>query len=70
MLTSYWVKCPQLGCQWTGSLLPVGDGESWKRSLPTTNVATFECPRCRNEWRARVHGDDVEAILDEELVAH
>lgn len=68
MLTSYWVTCPSLGCHWTGSLLPSQDTDSWKGSIPSATVATFECPKCQNHWRAHVHGDDLMPILEDELV--
>jgi len=68
MLTSYWVSCPSLACHWAGSLLPSRDTDSWKGPRPTVSIARFECPQCHNEWRAHVHGDDVEPIVEDELV--
>jgi hypothetical protein len=68
MLTSYWVTCPNLGCHWTGSLLPAQSADSWRSSIPTATIAKFECPSCHSEWRAHVHGDDIEPILEDELV--
>jgi hypothetical protein len=59
MLTSYLVKCPHFNCNWSGSLLPSRDTDSWRGSVPTTPIAVFECPQCHNGWRARVVGDDV-----------
>jgi hypothetical protein len=67
MLTSYLVKCPHVGCDWFGSLLPRGDAETWRGSVPSASVVVFECPRCGSEWRARVRGDDVIALPREEL---
>lgn len=67
MLTSYLVKCPHLGCNWFGSLLPSQDTDSWRGSLPTTSVAVFLCPKCSREWRARIVGEDVEPIPVDDL---
>jgi hypothetical protein len=69
MLTSYLVRCPHSGCDWFGSLLPSRDTDSWRGSIPATPIATFECPRCGREWRARVQGDDVVSLSLEELQA-
>jgi hypothetical protein len=68
MLTSYLVKCPHLGCDWFGSLLPSQDTDSWRSSVPTTPIAVFECPRCHREWQARVKGDDVYPLPVSNLV--
>jgi hypothetical protein len=62
MLTSYLVKCPHFGCQWFGSLLPSGNTDSWRGPVPTTPIASFECPRCGRPWKARVKGDDIEPL--------
>jgi hypothetical protein len=67
MLTSYLVKCPHRGCGWFGSLLPRGDAEAWRGSIPSASVVAFECPRCGGEWHARVKGDDVVPLPLEEL---
>jgi hypothetical protein len=67
MLTSYLVKCPHFGCEWSGSLLPCRDTDSWRGSVPTTSIAVFECPKCRKGWRARVVGDDVIPLPLDEL---
>lgn len=69
MLTSYMVKCPHSGCDWSGSLLPCDHVESWNGARPSVPVAVFECPRCRGRWRARVRGDDVEPLPLEEAAA-
>jgi hypothetical protein len=37
--------------------------------VPQTKVAVFKCPRCDQEWRAQVVGDDVKPLPAEELVA-
>jgi hypothetical protein len=68
MLTSYLVKCPHALCGWFGSLLPCRDTDSWRGSIPTTSVAVFECPKCHQNWRARVVGDDVVPIPEDELI--
>jgi hypothetical protein len=70
MLTSYMVKCPHAGCGWFGSLLPRSNADSWCGAIPTVDEAVFQCPRCRNEWRAKVRGDDVEPLPIEEPVGH
>lgn len=68
MLTSYLVRCPHPGCNWFGSLLPQGHAEAWLGSSPTLKVVSFQCPDCQCEWRARVVGDDVVPLGQEEAV--
>jgi len=68
MLTSYLVKCPHLGCEWFGSLLPSRDTDSWRGPVPTVPVASFECPQCHRSWRAQIIGDDVKPMPVQELV--
>ena len=41
MLTSYLVKCPHFNCNWSGSLLPSRDTDSWRGSVPTANGQKF-----------------------------
>jgi hypothetical protein len=63
MLTSYMMKCPYLGCNWSGSLLPEGSWDSWKHGTATvyaTKQVVFHCPKCGGEWHGRIHGDDIE----------
>lgn len=67
MRTSYWVKCPHAGCTWSGSLLPAGNADAWRGASPTRSIVTFQCPECRQEWHARVIGDDVVVLRDELL---
>ena len=59
MLTSYLVKCPHFNCNWSGSLLPSRDTDSWRGPVPTISIAMFECPLCHGPWKAKVVGDDV-----------
>jgi hypothetical protein len=66
MLTSYVVRCPHLGCNWFGSLLPQGDRDSWRGSIPTRSLVNFQCPQCQGEWQARVVGDDVVTVAIDE----
>jgi len=66
MLTSYLVKCPHAGCNWFGSLLPRGQADAWRGSTPRVSVVVFQCPKCNEEWRARVIGDDVEVLARED----
>jgi hypothetical protein len=66
MLTSYLVRCPHVGCDWFGSLLPRNDPEAWRGSSPRLSEVVFQCPHCEGEWRARVVGDDVENLPLEE----
>lgn len=67
MLTSYFVSCPHLGCDWFGSLLPQGDSHIWRGSVPTVRTVRFECPQCHGEWQARIDGDDIKPLPLEEL---
>ena len=68
MLTSYWVRCPHDGCNWSGSLLPRTDAEAWHGATPPPAEVVFECPRC--------HGDKfeidrvTEATVEEVSVMH
>ena len=59
MLTSYSVRCQHTGCNWRGSLLPLGRPEAFQSSIPNVKVVTFQCPECQGFWQARVVGDDV-----------
>jgi hypothetical protein len=68
MLTSYVVRCPDLSCRWFGSLLPSRDTDLWSGSVPSTSTAVFQCPECGHSWRARVVGDDVVPLPEEEPV--
>jgi hypothetical protein len=65
MLTSYFVKCPHLQCDWCGSLLPRGDARAISASASPNRTVMFQCPNCRGEWRCRVVGDDVVPIAME-----
>jgi Zn finger protein HypA/HybF involved in hydrogenase expression len=69
MLTSYSVRCPHLGCNWFGSLLPSGHPEAWQGSVPSLKIVTFQCPQCQGEWNARVVGDDVQSLHQVEMAA-
>jgi hypothetical protein len=62
MLTSYFVKCPHLGCDWLGSQLPRRDRNAMGTMPQSNATVTFQCPRCRGEWNCRVVGDDVVPI--------
>jgi hypothetical protein len=66
MLTSYMVKCPHLGCNWFGSLLP-SNSESWRGSTPSASIVSFQCPQCQGEWHARRVGEDVVNLPLEEM---
>ena len=56
------VKCPHLGCDWAGSLPGSPDADSWRGLATNVLIVTFLCPRCQQEWQARVIGDDVESL--------
>ena len=60
MLTSYFVKCPHVGCGWMGSLIPTAGEPS---SLSAGSVVAFQCPGCHEEWPARIVGEDVRPLL-------
>ena len=62
MLTSYMMKCPYLGCNWSGSLLPEGSWDSWRHGVTTyaTKQVAFRCPKCGGEFHAHMKGEDVE----------
>ncbi len=69
MLTSYWVNCPQAGCNWSGTLLPQTDTQLFRPASPKVKVIVFQCPRCEAQWQARVVGDDVVALRHEDKVS-
>ncbi|HZT82106.1 MAG TPA: hypothetical protein VFA26_17900 [Gemmataceae bacterium] len=62
MLTSYWVRCPHLGCNWSGNLLPQGDTRLFTAAVPGTKVVVFQCPTCQGQWKGQVVGDDVRPL--------
>ncbi len=66
MLTSYLVKCPHLGCDWFGSLLPARRPEAYHGAPLNPKEVLFRCPQCQGEWRARKVGDDVVTVALEE----
>ena len=68
MLTSYYVRCPHVGCDWCGSLLPQNEPEAWRFAKPVASAVAFVCPRCGSEWSARVVGDDVVPLARQEAV--
>ena len=57
MLTSYLVRCPQSECHWFGSLIP-------QRVEGKKGEVSFQCPKCRHEWRGRIVGEDVRIIRE------
>lgn len=65
MLTGYLVKCPRVRCHWFGELPANPDPEAWREPDANVPIVIFECPRCHQEWRARVIGNDVEALPSE-----
>ncbi len=69
MLTSYFLKCPHLGCDWLGSLLPRREGNALQGLTSSPSMVTFQCPHCRGEWRCRVVGDDVVPVHVEAAAA-
>jgi len=69
MLTDFSVSCPN--CRWSGCLLPASNRQAWNSATPTVKIVCFDCPRCHEEWQAKVVGDDVEPLTpsEEDLVA-
>lgn len=60
MLTSYVVKCPYLGCDWSGSLLPDGARDVWRGAAPATSHLVFHCPKCQGIWHGHLRDDNLE----------
>jgi hypothetical protein len=58
MLTDYLVHCPHTGCNWKGCLFPEGGREAWRPAAPTQNKIAFRCPSCKQQWHARIVGED------------
>ena len=59
MLTDYMVTCPNVACNWSGSLLPQQNRDAWRSALPATTVILFRCPKCHSQWRAHLIGDEL-----------
>ena len=68
MLTDFLVHCPHGGCGWRGSLFPKGNRDALRPGVPARREVTFECPKCRREWHARIVGDDAVPLPLEEAV--
>jgi hypothetical protein len=68
MLTSFWVRCPHAGCQWSGNLLPREEKQVLAAAVPSKKIVKFTCPRCQGEFLGRVKGDDVIPLPLEEPV--
>ena len=62
MLTSFFVKCPNVDCGRFGSLLPRTSSDTWRGAVPDESLITFECPSCHEEWQARLVGDDIRPL--------
>ena len=62
MSSIYLVKCPHVGCDWFGILPCSAENECGGESAANVSLVVFQCPGCRQEWRARVIGDDVESL--------
>lgn len=58
MLTNYPVRCPYEGCGWRGTLFPLDSAVVCRTAQPTNRTISFECPKCRRDWKARVVGED------------
>ena len=66
MLKSHHVQCRQFGCHWSG-LLSTRSSADFAHCLEASDsIVVFQCPRCRQEWYARVVGERVIPLpLDE-----
>jgi hypothetical protein len=62
MLTSYLVECPHMGCSWRGRQVGRPAKENAHSCTPAVSIVAFQCPACQQPWRARVIGDDVDAL--------
>ena len=62
MFTRYLVNCAHLGCGWSGRLWPKLESDSRSSSVVGVLMVSFECPRCREEWQARIIGNEVESL--------
>ncbi len=58
MLTDYYVHCPHEGCTWKGCVFPEGKRDARSPLSPTQRHVVFLCPKCKQEWHARIQGDD------------
>jgi hypothetical protein len=62
MLTSFVVRCPHPECRWFGSLIPTTTAGPLQGKPGVRPEVVFRCPSCKNEWHARVVGDDVRPL--------
>jgi len=62
MLNAHLVKCRQFGCHWSGLLSPSCAVDSTSIFAHTDTIVVFQCPWCRQEWRARVLGGNVKPL--------
>jgi hypothetical protein len=62
MLNAHLVKCRQFGCHWSGLLCPRYDADSTGAFEHMDTIVVFQCPWCRQEWRARILGGNVKPL--------
>ncbi len=62
MLSSYWVKCPHPGCDWTGSLVPSVIRGGTGAEIASMQRAWFRCPCCQADWEVRITDDRVTVL--------
>ena len=62
MTTDYFVKCPQLSCDWFGPLPANLDRDYWHGASMNVSIVEFQCPRCYQVWRARLIGNDLNML--------
>jgi hypothetical protein len=41
--------------------------EAWNPSNPNNKVAIFQCPKCGQQWRGKIVGDDVRPLTEEQV---
>ena len=61
-MTRFLVNCPHAGCSWRGRLKATPSLVPQFGFATNVSIVNFECPRCQQDWQARVIGDDVESL--------
>ncbi len=61
-MTRILVNCPHAGCNWRGRLRATPYPVLQLGFASTVSIVRFDCPRCHQDWQARMIGDDIETL--------
>jgi hypothetical protein len=62
MSNRHFVKCRGFGCHWSGLLSPDCTADFTDGWAETGAIVVFQCPSCKQNWRARVVGGKVKPL--------